>query len=224
MNLITFSDPRPAPDAAPAGAPDDGPGWWSRAGWATRAVAALCLLVYLALHLDPRAVFAVLSFPADLSLAATEAGWWRLLTPAVLHFGLLHITFNLLWWWELGGQIEREQSPSRLLLLTVVIAVSSNIAQFLAYGPQFGGLSAVVYGLLGYLWLYPVTDPGARFRLRPGIVVFMLAWLAIGYSGLLDLVFGLRVSNHGHLAGLVAGAVLGLLLGLVHYRPPRFEA
>lgn len=211
----------PQEEAVYTGETDNGAGWWARAGWSTRGVAALCVLVYIALRLDFPGVFAALSFPAGISVDAVGGEWWRLLTPAILHFTLLHIAFNLLWWWELGGLVERAQSPARLLALTVVIAVVSNAAQFLAYGPQFGGLSAVVYGLLGYLWLYPLGDPGAPFRLRPGIVVFMLAWLAIGYSGLLDTLFGLQVSNHGHLAGLLAGGALGLLLGLVNYRRPR---
>lgn len=213
----------PQPEAVYGGEVDNGAGWLARAGWSTRGVAALCVLVFLALNINFPAVFAALKFPAGISVAAVDGQWWRLLTPAFLHFSLLHIAFNLLWWWELGGLIERAQSPARLLALSLVIAVVSNAVQFLAYGTQFGGLSAVVYGLLGYLWLYPVTDPGAPFRLRPGIVVFMLAWLAIGYSGLLDAIFGLQVSNHGHLAGLVAGGALGLLLGVVNYRPPRFE-
>lgn len=210
----------PQKEAVYAPAQDNGESWWGRAGWNTRAVALVCLLVFLGLNMDFRGVFGALAFPPGLTSEAIRGEWWRLLTPAFVHFSFLHIAFNLLWWWELGGLIERAQSGLRLLALSLVIALVSNAAQYLAYGPQFGGLSAVVYGLLGYLWLYPVTDPGAPFRLRTGIVVFMLAWLAIGYSGLLDALFGISISNHGHLAGLLAGAVLGLLLGLVNYRRP----
>lgn len=199
---------------------DVGESWWERAGPVTRAVALACLLVFTGLNLDFPAVLGALAFPPGISVAAVDGEWWRLLTPALLHFSFLHIAFNLLWWWELGGMVERAQSASRLVALALVIALVSNAAQFLAYGPQFGGLSAVIYGLVGYLWLYPFADPGAPFRLRPGIVVFLLAWLAIGYSGLLDALFGVRMSNHGHLAGLLAGAGLGLLLGLVNYRRP----
>lgn len=213
----------PQREAVYTDAVDNGAGWWRRAGWSTRAVAAACLLVFLGLVVDFQGVFDALSFPRGISMAAVDGEWWRLLTPALLHFSLLHIAFNLLWWWELGSLVERAQSPGRLLALSLVIALTSNAVQFLTYGNQFGGLSAVVYGLLGYLWLYPFADPGAPFRLRTGIVVFMLAWLAIGYSGLLDALFGIQVSNHGHLAGLVAGGVLGLLLGLVNYRRPALE-
>jgi GlpG protein len=191
--------------------------WWVRGGWTTRAVTLLCVLVFLALNIEPDAAFGLLSYPHAISVVAINGEWWRLLTPALMHFGVLHIAFNLLWWWELGGLVERMQSGARLLALTLVIALVSNAVQFLSYGPDFGGLSAVVYGLLGYLWLYPLADPNAPFRIRPAIVLFMLGWLALGYTGIFDKLFG-QISNNGHLSGLLAGAGLGLLLGLVNYR------
>lgn len=192
--------------------------WWRRGGWVTRAVALICLLVYGAMWLGGEEVFRALNYPAAISLEGVGGQWWRLLTPAFLHFGLLHIAFNLLWWWELGSTVERQQSSWRLLALLLVIALVSNGVQFLNYGSNFGGLSAVVYGLLGYLWLYPYADPGAPFRLRGAIVAFMLGWLALGYTGLLDPLFG-PISNDGHLSGLLVGGGLGVLLGLINRRP-----
>jgi GlpG protein len=194
--------------------------WWRRGGWVTRIIALLCAAVFAAELINTDATFHALSYPDAISLQAVGGQWWRLLTPAFLHFGFLHIAFNLLWWWEFGGLVERMQSGTRLLALTVVIALVSNAAQFLSYGSGFGGLSAVVYGLLGYLWLYPFADPNAPFRLRGAIVAFMLGWLALGYTGLLDVIFG-PISNNGHLAGVLTGGTLGLLLGLVNYKRPK---
>lgn len=195
-------------------------GWWRRGGMLTRAVTLLCLLVYAGLNLLPETVFGVLRYPAVDALADTGLQWWglqwwRLLTPALMHFSVMHIAFNLLWWWELGGLIERGQSAWRLLGISVVIALVSNAAQGLQYGPNFGGLSGVIYGLLGYLWLYPLLNPAAGFRLRKEILWFMIGWLAIGYTGLLDVLFG-PVSNIGHLSGLLTGMVLGGVIGLVN--------
>lgn len=211
---------RPQKDAVYAEPSDNGAEWWRRAGPGTRGVALVCVLVYIGLEVNFDKVVGLLSYPGAISAAAVGGQWWRLLTPAFLHFGVLHIVFNLLWWWELGGIVERVHSTARLLAVSLVIALVSNAVQSLTYGADFGGLSAVVYGLLGYLWLYPMADPGAPYRLRGSIVAFLLGWLAIGYSGLLDAIFGIHVSNNGHLAGLVTGAALGLLLGLVNYRRP----
>ena len=106
--------------------------------------------------------------------------------------------------------IERHQSSAQLLLVTLVTAAVSNVAQFLYSGPMFGGLSGVVYGLLGYLWIFGRLNPGAGFALRRQIVVFMLAWMAICFVGLSDV-----VANAAHLAGLVSGCLLGGIFGMV---------
>lgn len=190
-------------------------GWWQRAGPLTRSVALLCVIVFMALNLAPERVFGALHYPEGLSVAAIGGQWWRLLTPAILHFSFMHIAFNLLWWWELGGLIERGQSAMRLLGVSVVIALVSNVAQGMQYGSTFGGLSGVIYGLLGYLWIYPLLNPAAGFRLRKEILWFMLGWLALGYTGLIDAILG-PVSNTGHLSGLLAGMVLGAMVGVVN--------
>lgn len=198
--------------------------WWQRGGWVTRAVTLLCLFVFAAeLIFGVGAVQSLLGYADGISLMALQGEWWRLLTPAFLHFGAMHIIFNLLWWWELGSLVEKAQSSWRLLALTVVIILVSNGAQYLSAGAAFGGLSGVVYGLLGYLWLYPFADPNANFRLRPAIVIFMLAWLALCYTGIFDAVFG-GIANAAHLGGLLAGCGLGLLLGLVNYRKADIDA
>lgn len=192
--------------------------WWKKGGPVTRIVTLICLLVYGALALGGEDVFQALNFPEAISIKAIQGEWWRLLTPAFLHFGLLHIAFNLLWWWELGGTIERMQSSGRLLGLTLVIALVSNAVQFLSYGNSFGGLSAVVYGALGYLWIYPYMDPSAGYRINNILVMFMLGWLVLGYTHILEPIFG-KISNDGHLSGLVVGVGLAILLGLVNRKP-----
>ena len=134
---------------------------------------------------------------------------WRVLTPILLHFGLVHLVFNLAWWWLLAGVIEEYQSSFQLGMLTLGIALVSNVAQYYVTGPQFGGLSGVIYGLIGYLWWYGRVNPGAGYQLRPAIVNFMLVWMLLGFTGLVG-----PVANVAHLAGLLAGCVIGLLFGV----------
>ncbi|MBA3981770.1 MAG: rhomboid family intramembrane serine protease, partial [Alcanivorax sp.] len=151
-------------------------------------------------------VYRYLMFPDSLAMLAQAP--WRAVTPMLLHFGLLHLAFNLLWWMELGRIIERFQSGPQLVGVTLVTAVVSAVAQFLASGPAFGGLSGVVYGLLGYLWIYGKVNPRAGYGLRREIVLFMLAWLVICYVGLAGI-----VANEAHLFGLLSGCALGAATG-----------
>ncbi|HEX5277785.1 MAG TPA: rhomboid family intramembrane serine protease GlpG [Fluviicoccus sp.] len=188
-------------------------GLWARGGLLTLLVTILCLITWFGLLANPEPVYQALNFPADPRHAQGE--WWRFLTPVFLHFGLVHLLFNLLWWWDLGGLIERTQSRLQLLGVFLVTALLSNFWQFLEAGNGFGGLSGVVYGLLGYVWIYPLANPRVGFRVRREIVIFMVGWLLLGYSGILDNVLG-KIANAAHTAGLVSGIGLGAVFGLLH--------
>jgi GlpG protein len=97
--------------------------------------------------------------------------YWRLVTPAFLHFGWLHIVFNSLWLWELGGKVERVMGHMNMFGLFLVIATVSNASQFAFGGPGlFGGMSGVVYGLLGFSWVAPLLQPAWRIQPSPTLM------------------------------------------------------
>lgn len=185
--------------------------WWQRFGVVTKLIFIAAVVVFLL----PYEWQKQLLFPSDLSQTSTQP--WRLISPMLLHFSVMHLVFNLLFWMELGGVIERFQSSQQLLFVTIITALVSSVAQFFSTGANFGGLSGVVYGLLGYLWLYGMANPAAGYRLRREIVVAMLVWLVFCYIVLADI-----VANEAHLFGLVSGAVLGALVGW--YRRWRYYA
>jgi membrane associated rhomboid family serine protease len=134
---------------------------------------------------------------------------WRVITPIFIHFGPLHILFNLLWLRDLGSMIEGRQSTWYLGLLVLVMAIGSNVAQFLVSGPVFGGMSGVVYGLLGYVWLRGKFDPASGLFLHQSTVVMMMIWFVAGYTGILG-----NIANTAHAAGLGIGAAWGYLASL----------
>lgn len=130
---------------------------------------------------------------------------WRLLTPIFLHFGFPHLLFNLWVFWDLGQAIERRQGSRALLILVVFLGVLSNLGQYLVSGPRFGGMSGVIYGLFGYVWMLGRYCPGAGLALPGQTVVIMLVWFFICLFGLL----GVPVANTAHGVGLVAGVLWG---------------
>jgi rhomboid protease GlpG len=134
---------------------------------------------------------------------------WRLLTPIFIHFGPLHILFNMLWLRDLGSMIEDRQSTWVLGWLVLAIGVCSNVAQYYYGGPVFGGMSGVVYGLLGYIWIRGKFDPGSGLYLHSYTVTMMILWFVACFTPLIP-----HVANAAHAAGLVMGMGWGYLSSL----------
>jgi GlpG protein len=140
-----------------------------------------------------------------LSLTEVRQGQiWRLITPILLHFNILHFFFNMLWLLDLGSMIEGHRGRGLYITMLLVLAVVSNLAQHLFSGPAFGGMSGVVYGLLGYVWMRGKFDPGSGLALHPHTVIMMLIWFFFCFTG-----FAGNVANYTHTAGLLTGMAWG---------------
>ena len=125
---------------------------------------------------------------------------WRVITPIFLHFNLLHILFNMFWLHDLGNQIEAKKGWKFFVTFVVILALCSNFSQFLISGPNFGGMSGVVYGLFGYVWIKSRLDPGDGFQIDPTIAMIMFGFFAICFTG----IFG-GIANWAHAGGLIVG-------------------
>ncbi|WP_288212927.1 rhomboid family intramembrane serine protease GlpG [uncultured Aeromonas sp.] len=182
-----------------------------QAGPLTLVVIIACLAIY-ALDAIGLPIFDELAFHPTLA-QLTDWQAWRYLTPAFIHFSVLHLVFNLLWWWYLGGQIEQRLGSGKLFILLIVGAALPNIAEFFASGPRFGGLTGVVYALLGYSWLRTRLQPDCGLAMPPALMGFMLVWLVLGFLDML----GPPTANMAHLVGLLVGLAQGWLDR--HHRP-----
>jgi GlpG protein len=138
---------------------------------------------------------------------------WRLFTPIFIHANVLHVVLNVLCLLVLGGMIERRHGSLRLGLLILLFAAISNVAEYLSTGPLFGGLSGVIYGLFGYVWLRGRVDPTSGFYLPSHIITMMLVWFFICLTPLPGMA-DMRIANGAHAAGLIAGVVTGYIAGL----------
>jgi len=139
-----------------------------------------------------------------------QGEFWRLISPGFIHFNVMHITFNLLMLWLLGGQLEIQKGSFAFLALALFVSAVSNIAQLLETSYLFGGLSGVVYGLVGYCWLWKHFEPKIFF---PDILMkFSLAWLILGYTPVTEWLGWGRMANAAHLYGLISGLIWGGLM------------
>jgi len=141
----------------------------------------------------------------DAALPEIRSGQvWRVVTPIFIHFDVLHLAFNMWWLVVLGTQVEMLRGPWRMLGLTLLFAIFGNLAQYYFSHPLFGGMSGVVYGLFGYVWMKSVYEPWSGFFMQPVNVFIMVAWFLLGLTGEIG-----SIANYAHGVGLALGIAAG---------------
>ncbi len=178
----------------------------------TKLFVGMCSVVFAFLTLDT----------GQLSIMGSDTHWselrwgaltpllgkdepWRVLSATYIHFGILHIVFNMMATIDLGKLLERLVGPSRFIVALLVSAIAGFVVSqwwSLNFGTLrsiTGGASGGIFGLGGVLigYLYARRDP---------------AWKQIGirfavYAALFAVVF--PVNNAAHIGGFIAGAPLG---------------
>lgn len=184
----------------------------AHAGIITLVVFALCWFVFIASNLGwAQTLFFQLQFYPRLSFEAFIVEPWRIIGPAFFHFSWLHIVFNTMWWWQLGGSIEKTLGKTTLINLLLISAIVSNVGQFIVSGSNFGGLSGVVYALMGFVWWYGYLAPEKGLSLSKPIVGFLLFWLVLGFIDVLPV----NMANTAHLLGLISGCLFSVFVSKI---------
>lgn len=161
------------------------------------ALIAVNVAVFLAGLADP----SITRRFADNALLVAAGEWYRMVTAAFLHAGLLHLGFNMLGLFVFGTQVEAALGPARFLALYLVAAAGGSACSHFFGAPEtFGvGASGAVFGVFGAFYVL------ARAR---GLDTSQVAGLIV-----LNLFIGLAVpgiDNAAHAGGLVTGAVVAL--------------
>jgi membrane associated rhomboid family serine protease len=136
--------------------------------------------------------------------AVANGEWYRLLTSGFVHYGILHIAFNLLILYRFGEILEAALGRLRVTALYLAALLAGSFgAVLLQPGVFTGGASGAVFGLVG------AAAVGLRQR---GVDVWQSGvgpLLAIN----LFLTFALPgISIGGHLGGLIGGALVGSVM------------
>jgi rhomboid protease GluP len=145
---------------------------------------------------------------------------WRLLTSLFLHYGPLHLIFNLYALYIIGPGLERALGAIRFGVCYFVAGFGSGVGVLLLHmtglnrAEQLVGASGCVMGLVGAwagLLLRHRDAPQAGRRLK-NILVIVAIQTAFDLSTP-------QISMAAHMSGLVTGFVLGLILA-----PPSLRA
>jgi membrane associated rhomboid family serine protease len=135
--------------------------------------------------------------------AVADGDWWRLFTAAFLHYGPIHLAFNMLALWFFGAAVETAIGRGRYLLVYMVSGLAGS-AGALVFSPNSVtvGASGAIFGILGAAL---VLERQRNYVLGGGAIGIIV----------LNLVFTFAIpgiSIGGHLGGLVGGALCMLAL------------
>ena len=136
-----------------------------------------------------------------------EGQYWRILTGAALHGGIMHLVFNSYALYVLGKLIETLSNRAHLAIVFLLSAIGGGILSliFLPEIPSVGASGGII-GFLGYLTIYGFK----RRKLLPdGFLKNML--FNVGFIAVVGIFVLPNVDNFGHLGGLIVGVLYGLV-------------
>jgi rhomboid protease GluP len=137
--------------------------------------------------------------------------WWRLFTSCFLHFGIIHIGFNMYVLYQIGPFIERAFGRARYLLIYFFAGLGGSLVSVWVHPMAVGaGASGAIFGLYGAVFGFLLgnrrtLDPAVTQSIAKSAGIFVLYNVAYGsITRTTDL--------SAHFGGLVTGFVVGMLL------------
>ena len=153
-------------------------------------------------------------FGANNGAATTNGEWWRLVTSMFLHYGLMHLLFNMWALFQVGHLVERLLGVRMFAVAYFVCGVVGSLASIGWNGDRVwsAGASGAVFGVYGMLGGFALRERRAipRTVLRP--LLMSTAWFA-GFN----LLYGVAhpgIDNAAHGGGFFSGLLLGAVMAM----------
>ncbi len=129
---------------------------------------------------------------------------YRLLTAAFIHYGLLHIGFNMYALYILGTAFERYAGPARFAAVYFTAALSGSFgALILTPHSATAGASGAIFGIMGALFVLERQRGMALLQSPIGFWILINLAFTFGIPG---------ISVGGHIGGLIGGGLAGFAL------------
>lgn len=177
---------------------------------------AINVLVFIAMCVAGVGIFqpdgqAVLAWGSNFGPLTTSGQWWRLLSNTFVHFGLLHLAFNMWALYSSGRLVERLFGSTRFVLLYLFAGIAASMVSLL-WNPMVNsaGASGAIFGVFGGLLAF-VMNPRNQVPQSVMVEHRNSTLLFAGYT----LFYGAAhsgIDNAAHLGGLLAGLAMGFLL------------
>lgn len=150
----------------------------------------------------------LIKFGANVKILVQAGEYYRLLTSAFLHIGILHLFFNNYALLMIGAQLESFLGKGKFLIVYLVSAIFGNLLSLLFTTGISAGASGAIFGLLGSLLYF-----GYHYRVYLGNLIHSKIIPVI----ILNLVIGFMtpgIDNAAHIGGLIGGMLITMALGL----------
>ncbi|MGN6475006.1 MAG: rhomboid family intramembrane serine protease [Mycobacteriales bacterium] len=188
-------------------------------GLVTRVLIGINIVVFIITTASGASVFSTNTGSSKLygrfaliPIDVAHGQWYRLFTAAFLHYGILHIAFNMFALWSVGPQLEAALGRLRFGVLYLLAGVGGGLLS-VAIGPQFeqaAGASGAIFGLFAAFYVV-----ARHLNLNAGPIATTIV---------LNLVLTFTIANidwRAHVGGLVVGAAVAAVFAYAPRGPQR---
>ena len=138
-------------------------------------------------------------------LLANGDEWYRLITSGFLHYGIIHIGFNMYLLYLLGQMLEPTLGRVRFLLVYFASLLGGSAGVLLLEPMAFtAGASGAVFGLMGLAFVGSYLNGANPLNTSIGTLLMLNLFLTFMLRD--------RISVGGHLGGAIAGAICALFV------------
>lgn len=152
-----------------------------------------------------------LAWGANFSPATQDGEWWRIVSAMFLHFGIVHLTLNMIALWEGARLLEPLVGGTRLLAVYLCAGVGGNLLSLIVHGDGAvsGGASGAIFGIYGALVVLLLRNRGMHAGPHRLLLPIVAGFTVVAI--LLGLVIP-GIDNAAHVGGLLAGTLTGAAL------------
>jgi rhomboid protease GluP len=149
----------------------------------------------------------LMQFGMKINFLIIKGEYWRLISSAFIHIGIMHLIFNMYGLYSLGTLVENIYGTKKYVLVYFSAALWGSISSFIFSTNPSAGASGAIFGLLGAILFWGQKRPkilSTSFGIN--IIIVLVFNLINGFttSG---------IDNYAHIGGLIGGFVAGLAAG-----------
>jgi len=151
-------------------------------------------------------VYTLYELGAKENYAIASGEYYRLITAAFLHGGLIHLLFNMYALNALGGIIDKTFGTLRYIFIYMFSAITSSLLSFFMSDSLSIGASGAIFGLMGAALIFGFKE---KNKIGRDFLTNILSVVGINiFIGLTQP----NIDNFGHIGGLIGGLIIAFII------------